>query len=75
MLTPALPVPLPSSEIEGDPSSWMRMTARLKALREAGAHRGAGMVVAALQDGPGPAAPLPQDRVAGLCSSLGLEPK
>ncbi len=49
------------------------MQARLKAVRDASGHRGAGMVVVVLQDGE--AAPLPQDRVTGICNGVGLDPK
>lgn len=59
------------------------MLARLKAARDAAARRGAAVVVVVLEPAGGGApasasdapAPLPADRVAGICSNLGLDAK
>lgn len=75
-MRPWVLVTTPRSELEGDPSSWARALARLRALRDASGARGAGFVVVVLQDGPaGPVPPLAQDRMAGLCSNLSIDAK
>ena len=62
------------SEVDGDPTSWMRMLSSLKSVREATSHKGAGLLVLVLQEA-GPPAELPPDRVAGICNNLDIPPR
>lgn len=57
--------------MEGDPTSWMRMTKGLQAVKAASAYRGVWLVLVVVQDGP--VSDLPQDRITGLWNSF--EPK
>lgn len=57
--------------MDGDPSSWMRMLAGLRAIKAASAGRDVALLVVVVQEGA--VTPLPQDRLAGLWSSA--EPK
>lgn len=49
----------------------MRMLAGLRTIRSTSSHKGVQLLLAVVQDGP--LTELPPDRVAGLCSNLGLE--
>eukprot|EP00882_Tetradesmus_deserticola_P019658 GHRQ01021179.1.p1 GENE.GHRQ01021179.1~~GHRQ01021179.1.p1 ORF type:complete len:191 (+),score=59.16 GHRQ01021179.1:301-873(+) len=62
---------VPRSHVDGDPSSWMRMLAGLRAVRAASSVKGAALLLVVVQEGP--LAELPPDRLAGLRSNLGLE--
>jgi hypothetical protein len=71
---PAVAVALVSrDELEGDPSSWARVLAQLRVIKDAAAQRGAGVLVLVVHEGP-VVAELPADRVAGICHNVALDP-
>ncbi|MEW5315259.1 MAG: hypothetical protein WDW38_006702 [Sanguina aurantia] len=60
-------------ELAGDPNSWNAMLYALKMIRDATQQRGAGMVVAVIQDES--QGELPQDRITAVCHNLSIEPR
>lgn len=59
------------SDVEGDPTSWLRMLSGLRTIRSTSTHKNVQLLVVVVQDGP--LTELPQDRLTGLCSNLNIE--
>ena len=71
---PALPPPPVRRELEGDTYTWNRVISSLKLLKDSAEQRGAGMVVAVVQE-PENSGDLPPERVSTICHNLSLDPR